>query len=151
MALENEIKQQSFKSEDQKGSINVIYTYHWIIERVKDFLAPEKITHQQFNILRILRGSDPQPLSTLTIRERMLDKMSDTSRIVDRMVIKGLVTKRLCATDKRLVDVSLTQEGKKLLARLDKRNCEMEQIMSNLNKSELETLNALLDKLRSVE
>ena len=71
--------------------------------------------------------------------------------IIQRLNIKGLVTKRLCATDKRLVDVSLTQEGKKLLTRLDKRNCEMEQIMSNLNKSELETLNALLDKLRSVD
>jgi hypothetical protein len=151
MALENEIKQQSFRNEDQKASINIIYTYHWIIERVKYFLASEKITHQQFNILRILRGSEPTPLSTLTIRERMLDKMSDTSRIVDRMVIKGLVTKRLCAIDKRLVDVSLTQEGKKLLSRLDKRNCEMEEIMSSLNKTELETLNALLDKLRSVD
>lgn len=151
MALENEIKQQSFRNEDQKASINIIYTYHWIIERVKFLLASEKITHQQFNILRILRGSEPTPLSTLTIRERMLDKMSDTSRIVDRMVIKGLVTKRVCAIDKRLVDVSLTQEGKKLLSRLDKRNYEMEQIMSNLDKTELETLNTLLDKLRSAD
>ena len=151
MALENEINQQIFGSENQKALINIIYTYHWVTERVKQFLSAENITHQQFNILRILRGSDPQPLSTLTIRERMLDRMSDTSRIVDRMVLKGLVYKRVCSSDKRLVDVSLTQEGKKMLSRLDKKEAEMDLIISSLNNDELEKLNALLDKVRNKE
>ena len=151
MALENEINQQIFGSENQKALINIIYTYHWVTERVKQFLSAENITHQQFNILRILRGSDPQPLSTLTIRERMLDRMSDTSRIVDRMVLKGLVYKRVCSSDKRLVDVSLTQEGKKMLSRLDKKEAEMDLIISSLNDDELEKLNALLDKVRNKE
>lgn len=149
MALEEEINQQTFESEQQKAVINIIYTYHWVTERVKNFLSVEDITHQQFNILRILRGSDPQPLSTLSIRERMLDKMSDTSRIVDRMVLKGLVTKRVCSVDKRLVDVSITSEGKKMLDRLDKKMCLMKSIAEGLNQEELKTLNLLLDKLRS--
>src|SRR4051812_26580497 len=95
--------------------INLLFTYGWIIEKIKDFLAEEDITHQQFNILRILRGSFPKPLSTLQIRERMLDKMSDTSRIVDRLVVKGFVKKTTCPTDKRLVDVIITDKGQKLL------------------------------------
>jgi DNA-binding MarR family transcriptional regulator len=149
MALEDEINQQTFQSEEQKAVVNIIYTYHWVTERVKNFLKAENITHQQFNILRILRGSDPKPISTLTIRERMLDKMSDTSRIVDRMVLKGLVIKRGCSSDKRLVDVNITAEGKKLLQRLDARTKQMDQIVSNLNKEELTSLNKFLDKIRS--
>ncbi len=89
MSLETEINQPFFTSESQKAVINLIYTYHWVTDKVKAALSPEDITMQQFNILRILRGSDPEPLSTLKIRERMLDKMSDTSRIVDRLLIKN--------------------------------------------------------------
>jgi MarR family 2-MHQ and catechol resistance regulon transcriptional repressor len=100
------------------------------------------------NILRILRGSDPKPLSTLTIRDRMLDKMSDTSRIVDRLVLKGYVEKRVCASDKRLVDVIITREGKKILHRIDAKDAAMTGIMSNLKDEELKKLSQLLDKLR---
>jgi DNA-binding MarR family transcriptional regulator len=148
MALENEINQSSFRSEDQKAIVNIIFTYHWVTEQVKSILAEEDITMQQYNILRILRGSHPTPLSTLTIRERMLDKMSDTSRIVDRMLRKGLVVKRICTNDKRLVDVNLTDEGKQLLLRLDETMEEMNEITSNLNQEELKNLNHLLDKIR---
>ena len=89
MGIEKDIHQTHFTGEGQKSLINIIYTYHWLTDQIRKFLAEEDITLQQFNILRILRGSDPQPLSTLTIRDRMLDKMSDTSRIVDRLVLKG--------------------------------------------------------------
>jgi MarR family 2-MHQ and catechol resistance regulon transcriptional repressor len=148
MALENEINQTSFRSEDQKAIVNIIFTYHWVTEQVKSILADEDITMQQYNILRILRGSHPDPLSTLTIRERMLDKMSDTSRIVDRMLRKGLVVKRICSNDKRLVDVNLTEEGLIMLLRLDERMDAMDKISSGLNQEELKNLNHLLDKLR---
>jgi MarR family transcriptional regulator, 2-MHQ and catechol-resistance regulon repressor len=100
MGLEKDIQQKNFSSQKQKAMINLLLTYGWMIEKIKDFLSKEDITHQQFNILRILRGSLPKPLSTLQIRERMLDKMSDTSRIVDRLVVKGLVKKTICTTDK---------------------------------------------------
>ena len=148
MALENEINQTSFRSEDQKAIVNIIFTYHWVTEQVKSILADEDITMQQYNILRILRGSHPDPLSTLTIRERMLDKMSDTSRIVDRMLRKGLVVKRICSNDKRLVDVNLTEEGLIMLLRLDERMDAMDKISSGLTQDELKNLNYLLDKLR---
>lgn len=148
MGLEKDIQQASFKGQNQKAVINLIYTYHWITEQIKSILSAEDITLQQYNILRILRGSDPQPLSTLAIRERMLDKMSDTSRIVDRLVIKQLVTKRMCPSDKRLVDVSITDQGKEMLERIDARDSEMRGVMANLNEKELIALNMLLDKLR---
>ena len=148
MGLEKDIQQTSFKGQNQKAVINLIYTYHWITEQIKGILSAEDITLQQYNILRILRGSDPQPLSTLAIRERMLDKMSDTSRIVDRLVIKQLVTKRMCPSDKRLVDVSITHQGKQMLERIDARDSEMRGVMENLNEEELTVLNSLLDKLR---
>src|SRR4051812_47282988 len=102
MGIEKDIQQVNFVSEKQKAMINLLFTYGWMIEKIRDFLAEEDITHQQFNILRILRGSHPKPLSTLQIRERMLDKMSDTSRIVDRLVTKNLVKKSTCPQDKRL-------------------------------------------------
>lgn len=148
MALEQEIQQSTFKSEGHKAMLNIIYTFHWVTEKLKVILATEDVTLQQYNILRILRGSDPKPLSTLTIREKMLDKMSDTSRIVDRLLLKGLVEKKLCSTDKRLVDVNITQEGKKLLSRIDERDPEMVAIANNLNQEEFKILNDLLDKLR---
>ena len=148
MGLEKDIQQYSFSGQNQKAVINLIYTYHWVTERIKNILLEEDITLQQYNILRILRGSDPRPLSTLMIRERMLDKMSDTSRIVDRLLLKKLVLKRLCNTDKRLVDVSITKEGKAMLQRIDERESEMRKVMEMLNEDELITLNKLLDKLR---
>ncbi len=148
MGLEKDIKQQHFTGEDQKALINLIYTYHWVTERLKSILNHDDITLQQYNILRILRGSDPKPLSTLAIRERMLDKMSDTSRIVDRLVLKGLADKKISAEDKRLVDVNITREGKKLLERIDKKNEAMTSIIANLNEADMKHLNAILDKLR---
>ena len=149
MGIEKDINQYHFTSEGQKAVINLIYTSNWISEHIKEILDEHDITPQQFNILRILRGSDPQPLSTLTIRERMLDKMSDTSRIVDRLVIKGLAVKKVCSTDKRLVDVNITKEGKRILEILDKKQPEMSSITNNLTDAELKHLNSLLDNLRS--
>ena len=149
MGIEKDIQQQHFQSESQKAIVNLVYTYHWITEKIKTMLSQDGITMQQFNILRILRGSDPQPLSTLTIRERMLDKMSDTSRIVDRLVLKGWVIKRTCASDKRLVDVSITKEGKRLLEKIDKRMDEMNVVVSSLSQQDLRRLNELLDQMRS--
>jgi DNA-binding MarR family transcriptional regulator len=147
MSIDQDIKQGSFKSEYQKVMINLIFTHNWITEQLKNLLEEADLTMQQFNILRILRGSQI-PLSTLQIRERMLDKMSDTSRIVDRLIIKGLVKKITCKKDKRLVDVSITGKGLKILEKLDIHEDKMEGIVKSLTASEAETLNQLLDKIR---
>ena len=149
MGIEKDIHQEKFTSAQQKAMLNIMFSYGWIIERIRDFLASEDITHQQYNILRILRGSHPKPLSTLQIRERMLDKMSDTSRIVDRLIVKGLVKKGTCAADKRLVDVTITEKGQKLLKKLDGHANHIEAIMGNLSEKDAEMLSSLLDKLRT--
>jgi len=147
MSLEKDINQPKFRSEYQKATVNIIYTYNWMNEHMKGFFEKEGLTAQQFNILRILRGAG-QPISTLQIRQRMLDKMSDTSRIVDRLIIKGLVKKVICKTDKRLVDVSITDKGKKILGKLDHKETDMDAIISSISESEAKTLNKILDKLR---
>jgi MarR family transcriptional regulator, 2-MHQ and catechol-resistance regulon repressor len=151
MSIEKDIQQMSFVSPRQKAMINILYTYGWLLERIKNFLAKEDITHQQFNILRILRGTSPKPLSTLQIRERMLDKMSDTSRIVDRLITKGLVKKTICPADKRLVDVVITDKGQELLKRMDKESDQVNTIMANLSENDAEMLSSLLDRLRGSE
>ena len=148
MSIEKDISQAKFRNEYQKTAINLIYTYNWMHEKMKVFFDREKITGQQFNILRILRGAG-KPISTLQIRQRMLDKMSDTSRIVDRLILKGLARKIICPDDKRLVDVSITDKGKKLLEKMEAYENEMDSIFENLNSSEAKTLNTLLDKIRS--
>ena len=148
MGIEEDISQSKFRNEYQKGVVNLIYTYNWMNERMKHLFDKEKITSQQFNILRILRGAG-KPLSTLQIRQRMLDKMSDTSRIVDRLVIKGLVKKNTCENDKRLVDILITDKGKTLLIKLDQYENDMDAIFGALSEIEVKELNSLLDKIRT--
>src|SRR5688572_7964656 len=148
MGIDKDIQQTRFRNAYQKASINIIYTMGWIRERTKAIFEAEDITPQQFNILRILRGSFPEPLSTLQIRERMLEKMSDTSRIVDRLITKGLVKKLTCKTDRRLVDVVISDKGKKLLEKLDQHQDEMDAILGNLSEKDANILSDLLDRIR---
>jgi DNA-binding MarR family transcriptional regulator len=147
MSIEKDIKQPKFRNEYQKGIVNFIYTFNWLNERTKAIFDRENITSQQFNILRILRGAG-KPISTLQIRQRMLDKMSDTSRIVDRLVLKGLVKKSICPEDKRLVDVYINDKGRKLLEKFDKCEAEMDAVFGALTEPEVRTLNKILDKIR---
>jgi DNA-binding MarR family transcriptional regulator len=150
MGIEKEIQTQNFRNEFQKVGVNIIFTANWFTERFKQILDDYDITNQQFNILRILRGSK-RPLSTLQIRDRMLDKMSDTSRIVDRLVKKELVEKAVCEADKRLVDIRITDKGMALLLELDNRNEDTDKLLSGLDEQEAKQLNHLLDKLRDIQ
>jgi len=147
MGIEKDIQQTNFRNEFQKMGINIIYTANWLNEKMGQILATEDITQQQYNILRILRGSDA-PLSTLKIRERMLDKMSDTSRIVDRLIVKGLVEKTACLKDKRLVDITFSKKGLQLLEKLDSLNESIDAILKGVTEKEATTMNQILDKLR---
>lgn len=150
MSIEKDIQQQAFRNEYQKAAVNIIFSAGWLNERIKLFFEPEDITPQQYNILRILRGSQ-QPMSTLQIRERMLDKMSDTSRIVERLQKKGLVEKKVCPADKRLVDVVISKKGMGLLDKLDRKNTELDNLLKGLSAEEAKALNNLLDKMREKE
>jgi len=151
MSIDKDIRQHKFRNEYQRASVNIAYTYCWLMEKVKAFLLPVDITMQQFNILRILRGSHPKPLSTLQIRDRMIDKMSDTSRIVDRLIAKGLVRKAVSGKDRRLVDVVITVKGRNLLKKLDLRQDELDGILKNISQEEAANLSKILDKIRSME
>ena len=146
MGIDKDIQQVKFQNSHQKAAINLIYTLGWMREKTNAIFEAEDITPQQFNILRILRGSFPQPLSTLQIR--MLEKMSDTSRIVDRLITKGMVKKLTCKNDRRLVDVIISDKGKKLLERLDDRQQEIDGVLGNLSEKDANILSDLLDKIR---
>ncbi|MBO9591257.1 MAG: MarR family transcriptional regulator [Niabella sp.] len=147
MSIEEKINQRQFKSSYHKLALNLIYTSSSLQYFLKAGFKKEDLTVQQYNILRILRGSFPKPLSTLQIRERMIDKMSDTSRIVDRLVLKQLVTKCTNNIDNRLVDVVITQEGLDKLALLDETEDRIATFFHNVSKEEAEQISSMLDKL----
>jgi DNA-binding MarR family transcriptional regulator len=150
MSIDKDINQRKFRNDFQRVGINLIYTYNWANEQVKQLFDQYDITPQQFNILRILRGAG-EPLSTLQIRQRMLDKMSDTSRIVDRLLKKGFVKKMICKADRRLVDVTISDKGLKMLDKMDRHQEDMDGVFKNLSEAEAKTLNKLLDKVRRSE
>ena len=149
MGIEQDIQQPNFRNEFQKMGINLLFTANWLNEQIGKMLAEEGVTQQQYNILRILRGSTT-PLSTLKIRERMLDKMSDTSRIVDRLIAKELVLKNTCEKDKRLVDITLSPKGLDLVDQLDQFNDRIDALLKGINESEAATMNQILDKIRTI-
>jgi len=148
MGIEQDIQQPNFRNEFQKMGINLLFTANWLNEHIGKMLAEEGVTQQQYNILRILRGSTT-PLSTLKIRERMLDKMSDTSRIVDRLIAKELVVKNTCEKDKRLVDITLSPKGLDLVDQLDQYNERIDALLKGINESEAQLMNQILDKIRT--
>ena len=148
MKIEEEIKQKQFKSEYHKAIINIIFTYNWLIENQVEILKPFNITLQQFNILRILRGQYPNPSTIKLMKERMLDRMSDCSRIIEKLLVKDFVERKICKEDRRNVDVLITKKGLALLKKLDKKFETLDKDLIHLDTSKVKTLNTLLDKLR---
>jgi DNA-binding MarR family transcriptional regulator len=148
MKLEEEIKQSKFRSEFHKLAVNVIYTYGWLSKLQSQMFIDYHITSNQYNILRILRGQYPNPATVNLLKERMLDKMSDASRLVERLRVKGLVKRDLSSDDRRRVDVMITEKGLKLLSAIDKLNEKSDTIFKNLSSGEAKKINDLLDKLR---
>lgn len=148
MKLEDEIKQKKFRNEYHKLAVNIIYSHGWLMNLQSRLFKKHNITASQYNILRILRGQHPLPASIILLRERMLDKMSDASRLVDRLFKKGLVDRKICPNDRRKVEVLITQKGLRLLEEIDKYNDEADQVFSNLTEDEAKVINKLLDKMR---
>lgn len=149
MRLEEEIVQSSFDSVHHKAFVNIIFTNNYLTNRLNDFFKKHKITRQQFNVLRILRGQHPNPASINLIKDRMLDKMSDASRIVERLRVKGLVSRVKCEEDRRAVEVTISDKGLKLLQQTDQHSDDFRKLLINLSEAEAEQLNDLLDKIRS--
>ncbi len=148
MKLEDEILQKKFKHDWQKLAINLGYTYNWISYKNHENFKNIDITPQQFNVLRILRGQHPKPCNLKLIKERMLDRVSDASRIVDKLKTKGFLQRHECSDDRRNVDLLITDKGLELLKSLDYIDDEFKNIFKELSVAEIKTLNELLDKIR---
>jgi DNA-binding MarR family transcriptional regulator len=148
MSLSKDIHQREFRSEYQKAMINIMYTHNQLIGNMSDIFKGYDITRQQYNVLRILRGQFPGHASVNVIKDRMLDKMSDTSRIVERLRIKGLITRADCLSDKRSVEIRITNAGLELLDKMERPVEELESLLHNLTYEETRQLNHLLDKIR---
>lgn len=128
--------------------LNLIYTTNWLTAKQDSLFKDSDITVQQYNVLRILRGQYPNPCSIKLIKERMLDRMSDTSRIVDKLFTKKLLQRNECPNDRRSVNVVITDKGLELLKSLDYVDDLSKQMLKSLSTEEINTLNTLLDKLR---
>lgn len=148
MKIEDEIQQRTFQSEYHKMYINLIYTANWLQFRQSAAFKEFGITLPQFNILRILRGQFPKPATVNLLIERMLDKTSNASRIVDKLEAKGLVTRKVCPSNRRAVDILITDSGLELLTRMDGAVSPQSVGLQNVTEEEATTLNTLLDKLR---
>ena len=151
MRLEDEIKQPVFQSDAQKAYLNVVYTAGWMNQRQAAAFKGYGLTGPQYNILRILRGQHPLPATVALLIERMLDKTSNASRIVDKLEEKKLVTRTVCPANRRAVDIRITEAGLALLRQVDESGIanfnQSEQ--QHLSESELVLLNELLDKIRA--
>jgi len=148
MGLKEDIKQEKFKNEFSKVVVNLIFTNNWMGETQGRMLKGYGLTSPQFNVLRILRGQHPKPVTINLIIDRMLDRMSNASRIVDKLEKKGLVDRMQCTTDRRAVDVVISEEGLSLLKELDSAMKKWEENFKSLTEGECKELNRLLDKLR---
>jgi len=146
MTLESKI-QSKFKSPQHKLGVNLLYSSHLISYLLHQQFKDQEITHQQYNVLRILRGQHPEPCNLKLIKERIIDRMSDASRIIDKLIAKQFVERKECKTDRRNVDLMITEKGLKLLSSLDHIDESFHDLFKNLNAEDIKTLNALLDKL----
>ncbi|NIG57025.1 MarR family winged helix-turn-helix transcriptional regulator [Chitinophaga sp. Cy-1792] len=145
--LEKLITQKSFLNEYHKGLVSLIFVGNWLTARHQQFFKKYDITMQQFNILRILRGQHPQAASINVLKDRMLDKMSDVSRLVERLRKTELVERKSSEIDRRAVDVRITDKGLELLAKIDEDLDQLENILNGLSETEAAQLNHLLDKV----
>ena len=150
MSLEQEIKQtKPFKSNYEKTLVNIMFTNNWIHFKQNKYLKKFDISIQQYNVLRILNGQKDQPITINEIIDRMLDKMSNASRLVDKLYAKGYVSRDQKVGNRRACDVKITSKGKNFLEEVTKSINGIEKEMNKLNDAEFEELNSLLDKLRN--
>ncbi|WP_242928085.1 MarR family winged helix-turn-helix transcriptional regulator [Pontibacter vulgaris] len=148
MPLENEIGLSSFRNEWQKASMSVLYTHGFLYNGYESFFKKHQVTSQQFNVLRILLEQFPRPVSTSFLRDKMLDKMSDASRLVSRLHAKGLVEVTQNLKDKRLVNIVISAKGQQLVSQVDSDIYNLDALVQGLTEDEAMQLTDLLTKVR---
>jgi len=148
MSLEKDVKQEKFSNEYEKAAINILFTGSWLYNLNASRLKKYDITPEQFNVLRILRGSNPKPMMLADITSRMIDRSSNATRLVEKLRQKGFVEREICEDNRRQVDISITSKGMSLLAKIDKQIDKWNEILGTVTKAEAQELNRILDKLR---
>jgi DNA-binding MarR family transcriptional regulator len=148
MKIDDEIQSNKFEDNYHKLVINIAYTDGWLDNLFRCKFEKHNLTRQQFNILRILRGQYPSPATINLLKERMVDKMSDASRIVDRLVQKGFVSRCTNNKDRRAVDIRISDTGLDILNTMDGEFRAKDYLQNNLNEEDAIQLSDLLDKLR---
>lgn len=146
--IEEAIQQKEFKDPFNKAVVNLLYTHSYLVTSQNGLLKPFGISPEQYNVLRILRGQNGEPITVSSIQDRMLNKMSNASRLVEKLKLKGLVERTECSSDRRQVDIVITDKGLELLNSLQKKVEAANQKVIHLTESEVYHLNDLLDKLR---
>ena len=149
MKIEEIVKSNVVMELPQKAVLNIIYTQNNITERLIEILKPYDLSNEQYNVLRILRGQKGNPANMCVIQERMIAKTSNTTRLVDKLLLKELVTRKVCKENRRKIEVLITEKGLAILKELDPKVNDYENnIVANLTTKELEQLNELLEKIR---
>lgn len=148
MKIEKELHQKTFNSVYHKLALNLMFTNNWLLESQVRILKPYSFTQPQYNVLRILRGSQGTPLTVNAIIERMLDRMSNVSRLVDKLLEKGYVSRSQSVDDRRAVDILITKKGLDILDEIDEQQAIWEKNYTKMDVNDAKKLNELLDSLR---
>lgn len=148
MKLEEEIRQSKFESMHQKAVLNVIFTANWINGRFRDIFKPYDLTPQQYNVLRILRGRHPQSANPGEIKDVMLDKNPDLTRLCDRLCKVGMITRTVNKNNRRKMNIKITDKGLEVLAQIDPEMRRLQESMVFISEDESSHLSDLLDKMR---
>ncbi len=148
MSIEEAIKQKKFVNPYHKLGVNLIYTSNWLMHQQQEALRAFDLSPQQYNVLRILRGAFPLPMRVSAICERMLDKTSNASRLVDKLLAKNLLTRKSCPSDRRAVNVVISEEGFRLLQEADQVIAVQEEALHNLTPEEALSVSDMLDTIR---
>lgn len=150
MKIQEAIQQKSFSNEYQKAHINLAFTASWLSLQTNETLKPFGITIQQFNVLRILKGMSPESASVKILTERMIDRTSNASRLVDKLKHKGLVERLPCSEDRRKVHITITPAGVKLVDKASDSIAEFtKDVFKSIGVKQAKLLNSLLDDLRA--
>jgi DNA-binding MarR family transcriptional regulator len=148
MSLEQDIKQEKFHNEFEKVVVNILFTASWLYNVNATRLKPHDITPEQYNVLRILRGSHPKAMMLAEVTCRMIDKSSNATRLVEKLRQKGLLKREICENNRRQVDISITEKGLSILKKIDIEAETWVESLKVISKSEALELNRILDKLR---
>ena len=149
MRLEEELRMEKFRTQQQRATLNILFTSTWIAEKTNECFKPFGISQEQYNVLRILKGQKGKPANLSTIQERMIHRMSNATRLVEKLKLKGYANRVICEDNRRKVEITITEKGLQLLEQIDPKLTRAElNLFTNLSDKDAKDIGDLLDKLR---